>query len=137
MRSALQDVQRAPDVGRRAFLAGVGDDVQAELAAAREHAGEFFGRVTELAGVEAHADEGVAKGQRLLPASRRPRCSDRWRRKHRISALLMPRSRRASSQARVRPRITVSRATPRAVCVCGSKKISACTTFSAWAARAR
>ena len=58
-----QDVQRAPDVGGRAFLAGVGDDVQAQLAAAREHAGEFFGRVTQLAGVEPHADEGVAPGQ--------------------------------------------------------------------------
>ena len=41
-----------------------------------------------------------------------------------------------AAQARARPRITVPMSTPRAVCVCGSKKISACTTFSA-AARAR
>jgi hypothetical protein len=62
----LQHVQRLPDVGGRAFLAGVGDDVQAQLAAAGKHAGELLGRVAALAGVQPDADELLAKGQGLL-----------------------------------------------------------------------
>jgi hypothetical protein len=125
----LQHVQRLPDVGGRAFLAGVGDDVQAQLAAAGKHAGELLGRVAALAGVQPDADELLAKGQGLL---------------QRLEGLALAqvaqkaqdqragdaRSRRASSRARARPWITVSIATPRAVCVCGSKKISACATLS-------
>ncbi|MCY1540833.1 hypothetical protein D9M68_764960 [compost metagenome] len=48
----------------------------------------------------------------------------RWRRKHRIRAELMPSFACASAQARDSPWITVAMGTPRAVCVCGSKKIS-------------
>ena len=43
----LEHIERAPDVGRRPLLAGVRDDVQAELAAAREHARELLRRVAE------------------------------------------------------------------------------------------
>ena len=50
--------------------------------------------------------------------------SVRWRRKHRISGALMSRSPRPP-HARWRPLITVAMGTPRAVWVCGSKKISA------------
>ncbi len=58
--------------------------------------------------------------------------SGRWRRKHMIRlALIGP-----SWQARQMPLTTVSNGTPRAVWVCGSKKISAWRTLSA-CARAR
>ncbi len=56
--------------------------------------------------------------------------SDRWRRKHGIRSQLTP-SARASASASPSPPITVSIATPRAVWVCGSKKISARITPSA------
>ena len=62
--------------------------------------------------------------------------SIRWRREHRISFALMRSSWWARWQAWSRPLITVSKDTPRVVCVCGSKKISACCTLSA-AARSR
>ena len=55
----------------------------------------------------------------------------RWRRKHRISFALTPSSACARCTAWFRPLMTVSKGTPRAVWVCGSKKISACTTLSA------
>jgi hypothetical protein len=42
------------------------DQVQAQLAAAREHARELLRRMPHLAGVEPDADEAVAKRQRLL-----------------------------------------------------------------------
>ena len=48
----------------------------------------------------------------------------------------MPCTAPACEHARDSPLTTVAMATPRAVCVCGSKKISACTTLSA-AARAK
>jgi len=59
----------------------------------------------------------------------------RWRRKQRMSELVIPSSLRARAQACARPSITVPIDTPRAVCVCGSKKISAWTTLSAAARR--
>ena len=62
--------------------------------------------------------------------------SDRWRRKHRISDASMPYAGFACAQARASPLTTVANSTPRAVCVCGSKNSSACTTLSA-AARAK
>ena len=48
----------------------------------------------------------------------------------------MPYASFACAQARASPPMTVANATPRSVCVCGSKKSSACTTRSA-AARAK
>ena len=42
------------------------DEVQAEFAAAREHARELLRRMAELARIEPDADEAVAEGQRLL-----------------------------------------------------------------------
>ena len=45
-----------------------------------------------------------------------------------ISWALMPWRSGAASSARDSPPMTVSSATPRAVCACGSKKISACRT---------
>ena len=125
----LQQVQRGPDVGRRPLLAGVRDQVQAQLAAAREDARELLGRVADLAGVEADADELVAKRQRLL--QRVERFGSRSRdgagstgSVRRVHAQLRA---APAAQARCRPLITVAMGTPRAVCVCGSKKISACT----------
>ena len=53
-----------------------------------------------------------------------------------ISEALTPSAGPAWVQARCSPLITVSMLTPRAVCVCGSKNISVCTTLSA-AARSR
>jgi hypothetical protein len=47
----------------------------------------------------------------------------------------MPKSRRPSSSARLMPPTITSIGTPRAVCVCGSKKISACTTLSEFTRR--
>jgi len=41
----LQHVERAPDVLGRALFSRVGDEVEAQLAAAREHAGELLGRM--------------------------------------------------------------------------------------------
>ena len=48
-----------------------------------------------------------------------------------ISFDVMPKSRRPLSSASVSPDSTVSNATPRSVCPCGSKKISAWVTFCA------
>ena len=45
----LQHVERGPDIGWRPFLTGMGDQVETEFAAAGEHPGEFFGRITDLA----------------------------------------------------------------------------------------
>ena len=47
------------------------DQVQAEFAAAREHARELLGRIAALAAVEPHADELVAKRQRLFERGER------------------------------------------------------------------
>ena len=69
----LQHVERAADVCGRPLLAGVGDAVQAELAAAREHARELLRRMAALAAVEADADELVAVRQRLLERRERSR----------------------------------------------------------------
>ena len=62
----LQQVERGPHVGRRAFFPGVRHQVQPQLAAAREDARELLGRMAHLAGIEPDADELVAIGQRLL-----------------------------------------------------------------------
>src|SRR6185369_6027627 len=56
---------------RRALLAGVRDAVQAELAGAREDAGELCRRMAALAAVEADADELGAVRQRLLEGRHR------------------------------------------------------------------
>ena len=64
MRANLQHVERIADVGRRPLLTGVCDEVQAELAATGEHAGELLRRVAALAAVEPDADQKVAVGQR-------------------------------------------------------------------------
>src|SRR5450830_514628 len=62
----LQHIEGAPDVGRRAFFAGVGHQTQAQLAAARKDAGKLFRRVAQLARIQAHADEVLTPGQGLL-----------------------------------------------------------------------
>ena len=62
----VQHVQRVDDVFGRALFACVGHQVQAQLLAARENAGEFFGWMASLAGVQPDADEEVAIRQRLL-----------------------------------------------------------------------
>src|SRR5690606_28075855 len=62
----LEQVQRADDVGRWAFLARVGDHVQTQFAATGKHAGELFGRVTTLAGIQANTHDEVAPGQGLI-----------------------------------------------------------------------
>ena len=67
----VQHIERAPDVGRRAFFAGVRYEAQAEFAAAREHPSELLRRVATLAAVEADADELLAIRQRLLQCGER------------------------------------------------------------------
>ena len=61
-----QHVERAPNIGRRALLARMGHPVQTQRAGFGEHVFEFLRRVADLAGIQADADEFVAKGQRLL-----------------------------------------------------------------------
>ena len=61
--------------------------------------------------------------------------SSRWRRKQRISLDDTFSVRCAASIAENRPFATVANGTPRSVCVCGSKKISAWRTPSAAARR--
>ncbi len=58
------------------------------------------------------------------------------RRKHMMSSVEMPNRSSLVASARLRPPTTVSIETPRAMCACGSKKISACRTPCS-AARAR
>lgn len=62
--------------------------------------------------------------------------ADSSRRKHRMSRVEMPWLVSLLPSARHRPSTTVPMSTPRAMCACGSKKISACRTPCA-AARAR
>ena len=62
----LQHIQRAPDIGRRAFLTRMGHQVQTQLLAAGEHPGKLLWRVAEFTAVQPHADELVAKWQGLL-----------------------------------------------------------------------
>ncbi len=62
--------------------------------------------------------------------------ADSSRRKHMISWVLIPYRSSLRSSAAVRPSTTTPSGTPRAVCACGSKKISACRTPCS-AARAR
>ena len=45
----LEHIKRAPDVSRRALLAGMGHEPQAQSAGARKHTGKLFGRMPELA----------------------------------------------------------------------------------------
>ncbi|CPU66805.1 Uncharacterised protein [Mycobacteroides abscessus] len=63
-------------------------------------------------------------------------CAEWSRRKHRMRCASMPCLFGASAAARWYPVTTASNGTPRDVCACGSKNISACFTPSA-AARAR
>jgi hypothetical protein len=62
----LQHIERAPHVLGRPLLTRMRDQVQAQLAAAREHARELLGRMADFARIESHADELVAERQRLL-----------------------------------------------------------------------
>ncbi len=55
----LEQVEHGFDVGRRPFLAGMGDQAQAQLAATGEDTGEFFRRMAALGRVQAHAGELV------------------------------------------------------------------------------
>ena len=59
----LQHIERAVDIGRRTFLAGVGHGVQAQRAGAGEHVCELLGWVAQFARIQAHPDEAVAPGQ--------------------------------------------------------------------------
>ena len=61
-----QVVERRADVGWRTFLARVGHQVQAQLAATGKHARKFLGRVAHFRGIEADADEFVAVRQRVF-----------------------------------------------------------------------
>ena len=62
----VQDVERGLDVGRRPLLARVRHQVQAQGAAALEHAREFFRRVAALGGIEPHANDLVQVRQGLV-----------------------------------------------------------------------
>jgi hypothetical protein len=131
----LQHVERTFDVGRRAFFAGMGHHVQAQFAAAGEHARELLRRVAALPAVQPDADEVLAPGQRLLQRGKggvfaevAQEAQDQLRTEAELGV--------CARQAWSRPRITCSIGTPRSVCVCGSKKTSACTTLSA-AARSK
>jgi hypothetical protein len=87
----LQHVQRSLDVGRRAFFAGMGHEVQAEFAAAREHARELLRRVAAFAAVQAHADEVFRQGSACSSVAKAS-SSLRWRRKAQDQLALMPSS---------------------------------------------
>jgi hypothetical protein len=114
----------------------MGHQVQAQFAATGKYTRKLLGRVAQLAAESSPTPMNLSlQRQRLLQRGEGV-SSLRWRRKHRIRLALMPSLVRASSQARCRPLMTVSMGTPRAVWVCGSKKISACTTLSA-AARSK
>ena len=62
----LQHVERIADVLRRTLFAGMRDRMQAELAAAREHASELLRRVAALARVESDANELAAIRHRFF-----------------------------------------------------------------------
>ena len=59
----LQHVQRLPDIIGRPFLAGMGDDLEAEAAGAGKDAGELFRRVADFARIKANAVDQRQKGQ--------------------------------------------------------------------------
>ena len=58
----FQHVERLRDVGGRPLLTRVGDDVQVQIPALREHACELLGRVVLLATVQAHPQDGLQEG---------------------------------------------------------------------------
>ena len=62
----LEQIERSPDISRRAFLAGVRDQMKLQLAAARKHFGKLFGRVADFTGIESDADEFASKRQGLF-----------------------------------------------------------------------
>ena len=66
-----EHIERGMDIGGRSLFARMGDPVQAQLATALEHPGEFFGRVPQLARVQSHPDEMLAPGQGLLQRGKR------------------------------------------------------------------
>jgi hypothetical protein len=113
----------------------VRDAMQPKLAGPREHLGELLRRIAALAAVEAHADELVAMRHRFLERRERGllgQVTQEAQDERRVDAVELPglRARRDN------PSITALNGTPRSVCVCGSKKSSACTTLSA-AARSK
>ena len=56
----LERIQRAANILRRTFFAGVGDAAVALFARARKHPGKFLRRIAALAGVETDTDDLVA-----------------------------------------------------------------------------
>ena len=55
----VQEVQRLVHIGGRAFLAGVGDALQAQRARTLEHALELGRRMADLRRVQTHARDPV------------------------------------------------------------------------------
>ena len=127
-----QDVESLPDVVRRAFLAGVGDPVEAQLGGGGEHLAEESGWVSDLGGVQANGEERIGMGDEGfegLPGLWGPRS----RRKHTMRPADTPCLAVASAMAADRPETTSSSGTPRLVWAWGSKRISARTTWSSTA----
>ena len=87
----------------RAFLAGMGDALQAERGGGGEDPGELRRRMAELGGVE--ADRRRSGRARASPASSvaNAASSSRWRRKQRISFEVMPCRASASAMPASRP----------------------------------
>ena len=61
-----EDVQRLPDILRRTFLAGMGDEAEPLVPGAAKHLFEFAWWVPDLRRIEADADEPVLVGERLV-----------------------------------------------------------------------
>ena len=59
-------VQRFPNIFGRPFLAGMRNKAKTFAAGPGEHSREFRWRVTQFGGIETHADDAIAVGQRLI-----------------------------------------------------------------------
>ena len=62
----MQHIQGAPHIGRRPFLARMGDKVQAVCVRQGKHVFEFFRWVAHFAGIQTHANEFVFERQSLI-----------------------------------------------------------------------
>ena len=62
----FEHVQRASDVGGRAFLARMGHRQKSRLARATKDLGEFLRRIAALPGIQTHGDDAVLERLRLL-----------------------------------------------------------------------
>ena len=135
MRRDVEQVERLPDVGRRAFLPGVGHGQESLGPGPVEDGDEVRGRVAQLGGVEPDRVQHVTVGQGRLERRHRrlgrevaQEAEDEPRRDPEVA-----RRRRRGRWAM--PCSTASKGMPRSVWVWGSKNISAWRTPSACGAR--